>query len=130
MVSDDDNDDKETLSAGENETSDLDLSEDDVRVGVKNLRPKESRLNDADLKPFLSGFPDCKTFIGFSAFIFFTVGCIWRFMNCSGSLGSAECEEEFTDCSDSLQDDGSSGWKGLPEGPTISFQTLDIKEGQ
>ena len=65
-------DDRETVSAGVNEVGDQDQSEDDVnKVGVKDLRPKESRLNDADLQPFLSGFPDCKTFIGFSAFIFF-----------------------------------------------------------
>ena len=64
-------DDMDSVS-GENEAEDQDQSEDDVnKVGVKDLRPKESRLNDADLQPFLSGFPDCKTFIGFSAFIFF-----------------------------------------------------------
>ena len=54
-------------------------------------------------------------------------------MNCSGSSESSdtgECEEGFTDCSDSLLDDGSGGWKGLPGGPTISFQTLDIKQGE
>ena len=43
----------------ENESEALDQGEDDVKAVVKNLRPKESRLNDADLKPFLSGFPDC-----------------------------------------------------------------------
>ena len=57
--------------AEENESEALYQVEDDVKAAVKNLRPKESRLNDADLQPFLSGFPDCKTFIGFSAFIFF-----------------------------------------------------------
>ena len=67
-------DGEETVSAGGNEddAEALDQSEDDLnKVGVKDLRPKESRLNDADLQPFLSGFPDCKTFIGLSAFIFF-----------------------------------------------------------
>ena len=64
-------DDMDTVSGG-NEAGDQDQSEDDInKVGVKDLRPKESRLNDADLQPFLSGFPGCKTFIGFSAFIFF-----------------------------------------------------------
>ena len=64
-------DDMDTVSGG-NEAEDQDQSEDDInKVGVKDLRPKESRLNDADLQPFLSGFPDCKTFTGFSAFIFF-----------------------------------------------------------
>ena len=59
-------------NGGDNgEVSDGEAFEDDVNAAVKNLRPKESRLNDADLKPFLSGFPDCKIFIGFSAFIFF-----------------------------------------------------------
>ena len=43
----------------ENKAEALDQVEDDVKAAVKNLRPKESRLNDADLKPFLSGFPDC-----------------------------------------------------------------------
>ena len=65
-------DDKELVSEEGNEAGAQDQSEDDAsKVGVKDLRPKESRLNDADLQPFLSGFPDCKTFIGFSAFIFF-----------------------------------------------------------
>ena len=45
--------------AEENKAEALDQFKDDVKAGVKNLRPKESRLNDADLKPFLSGFPDC-----------------------------------------------------------------------
>ena len=45
--------------AEENVSEALDQVEDDVKAAVKNLRPKESRLNDADLKPFLSGFPDC-----------------------------------------------------------------------
>ena len=45
--------------AEENESEALDQGEDDVKAAVKNLRPKESRLNDADLKPFLSGFSDC-----------------------------------------------------------------------
>ena len=45
--------------AEENESEALDQVEDDVKAAVKNLRPKESRLNDADLKPFLSGFSDC-----------------------------------------------------------------------
>ena len=57
--------------AEENEAEALDQGGDDVKAGVKNIRPKESRLNDADLQPFLSGFPDCKIFFGFSAFIFF-----------------------------------------------------------
>ena len=66
-------DDTETVPGGnDDEAGAQDQSEDDAsNVGVKDLRPKESRLNDADLQPFLSGFPDCKTFIGFSAFIFF-----------------------------------------------------------
>ena len=55
-------------------------------------------------------------------------------MNCSGSLApaadTAECEQGFTDCSESLLDDGISGWKGLSDEPTISFQTLDIEEGE
>ena len=54
-------------------------------------------------------------------------------MNCSGSpaADTAECELGFTDCSDSLLDDDTSGWKDLTDGePTISFQTLDIKEGE
>ena len=47
-------------NGGDNgEVSDDEVFEDDVKAAVKNLRPKESRLNDADLKPFLSGFPDC-----------------------------------------------------------------------
>ena len=66
MVSDGDK-----VSAEENKAEALDQGEDDVKAGVKNLRPKESRLNDADQQPFLSGFLDCKIFIGFSAFIFF-----------------------------------------------------------
>ena len=45
--------------AEENKAEALDQVEDDVKAAVKDLRPKESRLNDADLKPFLSGFPDC-----------------------------------------------------------------------
>ena len=43
----------------ENKAEALDQVEDDVKAAVKDLRLKESRLNDADLKPFLSGFPDC-----------------------------------------------------------------------
>ena len=43
----------------ENKPEALDQVEDDVKAAVKDLRPKESRLNDADLKPFLSGFSDC-----------------------------------------------------------------------
>ena len=53
-------------------------------------------------------------------------------MNCSGSLApadSAGCEQGFTDCSESLVDDGTSDWKGLPGELTISFLTLDIEEG-
>ena len=54
-------------------------------------------------------------------------------MNCSGSLAPAdtkECEQGFTDCSNSLLDDGTSDWKGLPGELTISFLTLDIEEGE
>ena len=54
-----DNGEVSDVEAEENKTEALDQVEDDVKAGVKNLRPKESRLNDADLKPFLSGFPDC-----------------------------------------------------------------------
>ena len=120
--------DKEIISAGENQVADV--RNDDVRVADTDLRPKESRLNDADLKPFLSEFTTVKRLLDFLHHNI-SVGCIWRFMNCSGSQSSAEseCEEGFTDCSNSLHDDGSKDWKGLPDGPSISFQTLDIKEG-
>ena len=120
--------DREIISAGENQVADV--GNDDVRAADTDLRPKESRLNDADLKPFLSEFRTVKRLLDFLHHNI-SVGCIWRFMNCSGSQSSAEseCEEGFTDCSNSLHDDGSKDWKGLPDGPSISFQTLDIKEG-
>ena len=54
-----DNGEVSDVEAAENKAEALDQVEDDVKAAVKNLRPKESRLNDADLKPFLSGFPDC-----------------------------------------------------------------------
>ena len=122
--------DKEIISAGENQVADVSERYDDVRAADTDLRSKESRLNDADLKPFLSEFTAVKRLLDFLHHNI-SVGCIWRFMNCSGSQNSAEskCEEGFTDCSNSLHDDGSKDWKGLPDGPSISFQTLDIKEG-
>ena len=46
--------DREIISAGENQVADV--GNDDVRAADTDLRPKESRLNDADLKPFLSEF--------------------------------------------------------------------------
>jgi len=73
----------------------------------KDLLSKESRLNDEETKIFL-------------------IHCVWKYMNCSTDDDRIEheCRDQFSSCSDNVDDKDEEGVKGLPDIPGVDLPSL------
>merc|ERR1711892_1072485 len=73
----------------------------------KDLLSKESRLNDVETKIFL-------------------IHCIWKYMNCStdGARTEQSCRDQFSTCSNSVDDEDEDNVQGLPDVPGAVLPSL------
>jgi len=73
----------------------------------KDLLSKESRLNDEETQIFL-------------------IHCVWKYMNCStgDDQVEGECRDQFSSCSDNVDEEDEEGAQGLPDVPGVDLPSL------
>ena len=58
--------------------------------------------------------------------IIFTVHCVWKYMNCSTDDDQieGECRDQFSSCSDNVDEEDEEGAQGLPDVPGVDLPSL------